>query len=106
LTNSGHWVVKLPASINNWHAPTLMFYVYILRSSKDSKLYMGSTADLRRRLAEHNDGKVVSTKNRKPFELIYYEAYNNEKDARTREHNLKLRSNALFQLKKRLKRSL
>lgn len=83
-----------------------MFYVYILRSLKDRNLYTGSTNDLKRRLAEHNGGKVFSTKERVPFELIYYEAYKSEKDARHREHNLKLRARALNQLKKRLGYSL
>lgn len=79
-----------------------MFYVYILRSKKDNQLYIGSTNDLRRRLKEHNEGKVFSTKLRTPFELIYYEAYKIEKDARKRESNLKLRSKAFAQLKKRI----
>ena len=79
-----------------------MHYVYILRSKKDSELYLGSTGDLRRRLKEHNAGKNFSTQFRIPFELIYYEAYKSEKDARAREHNLKLRANALGQLKRRM----
>lgn len=83
-----------------------MFYVYILRSKQDHDLYIGSTNDLRRRFKEHNEGKVYSTKLRIPFELIYYEAYKAEKDARTREHNLKLRAKALGQLKRRIPQSL
>lgn len=83
-----------------------MFYVYILKSSKDDDLYFGSTNDLKRRFTEHNSGKVFSTKHRIPFELIYYEAYKAEKDARSREQNLKLRANALNQLKRRIYESL
>jgi putative endonuclease len=83
-----------------------MFYLYILRSKKDKDLYIGSANDLRKRFKDHNSGKVFSTRLRKPFELIYYEAYKSEKDARKREHNLKLRSRALAQLKKRIKKSL
>ncbi len=83
-----------------------MFYIYIIRSRKDGLLYTGSTNNLRKRLAEHNAGKIYSTKHRTPFELIYYEAYKAEKDARHREKNLKLRSNALYQLKTRIKNSL
>jgi len=83
-----------------------MFYVYILRSSRDQNLYTGSTNDLKRRFKEHNDGLVFSTKSRRPFELIYYEAYKSEKDARRREHNLKLRARALAQLKTRIPESL
>jgi len=83
-----------------------MFYVYILKSKKDHQLYIGSTNDLRRRLKEHNSGDIFSTKARRPFELIYYEAYVAEKDARRRESNLKLRAQALTQLKKRIRESL
>ncbi len=83
-----------------------MFYVYLIRSKKDGNLYLGSTKDLRQRFSLHNRGLVPSTKNRRPFELIYYEAYRSESDARHREHNLKLRANALNQLKRRIAKSL
>lgn len=63
----------------------MMYYVYVLRSLRDNKLYSGYTADLRERLSNHNKGKVESTKRRKPFKLIYYEAYLNQQDATTRE---------------------
>lgn len=73
---------------------------------KDRNLYIGSTNDLERRVKEHNDGKVFSTKSRIPFELVYYEAYKIEADARNRELNLKLRSKAFTQLKKRIEHSI
>jgi len=79
-----------------------MYYVYILKSKKDNLLYTGSANDLKKRFILHNSGKVSSTKNRIPLELIYYEAYKSEKDARSREQKLKLRANALYQLKKRI----
>ena len=66
-----------------------MNYVYVLISKKDGKFYTGSTNDLKRRLDEHNAGKVESTTRRKPFLLIYYEACIDEKDARQREKYLK-----------------
>lgn len=83
-----------------------MFYVYILKSKKDNNFYIGSTNDLRKRFIEHNSGKCFSTKSRKPFEIIYYEAYKVEKDARKRESNLKLRSRAFAQLRKRILESI
>lgn len=83
-----------------------MFYTYILKSEKDKRLYMGSARDLRKRLKEHNSGLVKSTRLRTPFKIIYYEAYASEKDAREREHNLKLRAKALRQLLKRIGGSL
>ena len=83
-----------------------MFYVYILKSKKDNKFHTGSTNNLSRRMNEHNSGLVFSTKSRVPFELVYYEAYKSESDARHREKNLKLRSRAFAQLKNRIKESI
>ena len=82
-----------------------MFYGYFLKSEKDGKLYVGSTSDLRKRLAEHNAGKVHSTKSRTPLELRYYEAFLSEADARKREAALKKDGNALAQLKRRVQAS-
>ena len=83
-----------------------MFYVYILKSKKDEKIYIGYTNDLKRRVEEHNSGKNTSTKFRRPFELIYYEAYKSEADAKHREDMLKLFGRALGGLKRRIKSSL
>jgi len=66
-----------------------MYYVYVLRSDKDSKFYVGYTKDLRARIKSHNEGKVKSTKNRMPLKLIYYEACLNQQDALKREKYLK-----------------
>jgi putative endonuclease len=66
-----------------------MYFVYILQSNRDKKLYTGRTENLELRLGEHNLGKVKSTKNRKPLELIYYEAYKDKQDAIDRELFLK-----------------
>ena len=66
-----------------------MIYVYVLCSQKDGQLYTGCTRDLRSRLTLHNTGKVPSTANRRPLDLIYYEACLNEKDAFRREKYLK-----------------
>jgi putative endonuclease len=69
--------------------PQSMHYVYILHSLKDSKLYIGESGDLKRRISEHNKGKVTATKNRRPLELIYYESYLVPLDAKRRERFLK-----------------
>ncbi len=66
-----------------------MFYTYVLYSTKDKKLYIGWTCDLRNRFAEHNKGLVTSTRDRRPFELIYYEACVLKSDAIKREKSLK-----------------
>lgn len=66
-----------------------MQYVYVLRSRKDKDLYVGCTKDLKNRLVLHNAGKVLATKNRTPFEIIYYEAFLNKYDAFARERFFK-----------------
>lgn len=78
-----------------------MFYIYILKSLKDDNLYTGFTGDLKKRLKEHECGNVDSTKNRRPLELIYYEAYKEKSHALLREKYLKT-----TQGKSRLKKQL
>lgn len=65
------------------------FYVYILQSLKHNFIYIGYTDNLKRRFKEHNTGLVISTKHYHPLELIHYEAYKNQKDAKRREEYLK-----------------
>jgi len=66
-----------------------MWYVYLLKSIKDSSWYIGCTNDLKDRFKEHNTGKSKYTKDHAPFNLIYYEASLNKKDAFRREKYLK-----------------
>lgn len=66
-----------------------MYYVYILQSEKDKSLYIGFTPDLRERLPKHNKKQVLSTKDKVPWKLIYYESYLERKDATGRERFLK-----------------
>ena len=65
-----------------------MFTVYILLSS-NKQLYTGFTKNLKKRLRQHKNGTVKSTKNRRPVKLIHYEIYSKESDARRREKFLK-----------------
>jgi len=65
------------------------FYVYVLQSELDKHFYTGYTVNLEKRLEEHNSGKVISTKSRKPFNLIYWEGCLNQQDATRREKYLK-----------------
>jgi putative endonuclease len=67
----------------------LFLCIYILQSIKDGKYYTGFSNDLNRRIKEHNEGRVSSTKNRAPFKLVYWEGYLNQKDATDREKYLK-----------------
>ena len=66
-----------------------MYYVYILHSEKDGKLYVGSTPDLKTRIEKHKRGYVLATKHRRPLKLVYYEAYLTQRDAKRREVFLK-----------------
>jgi len=77
----------MPGSRNS---TAIMFhYVYLLESLKFDELYIGYTSDLRKRIDEHNRGLNFSTKPYIPWQLIHYEAYKSEKDARRREKYLK-----------------
>jgi len=65
------------------------YYVYVLRSERDHNLYVGYTSDIKKRLEEHNNGKVSATSNRGPLKLIYWEGCLSRQDAMEREKYLK-----------------
>ena len=65
-----------------------MYYVYILKMCSN-QLYTGFTSNLKRRMKDHESGKVKSTKLRRPLQLIHYEAYRLKSDALRREKFLK-----------------
>ena len=65
------------------------YTVYVLRSLKNGRLYIGMTSDLARRMAEHNRGHNKSTKGRGPFELVHTERFPTRPQAREREKVLK-----------------
>lgn len=79
-----------------------MYYVYLLRSKKTGTFYIGSTADLKRRFHQHNQGMNTSTKSGVPWELVYYEAFTTKALAQERERKLKRYGRGLVELKKRL----
>jgi putative endonuclease len=66
-----------------------VFYVYVVRSLKDGRLYTGATGDLSRRLAEHNSGKTSSLRARRPVKLVYSEEYATRAEALARERYFK-----------------
>ena len=66
-----------------------MYYIYVLQSLKDRQFYVGYTYNLKNRFKEHNNGRVLSTKHRRPLKLVYYEACLNQQDAAKREKYLK-----------------
>ena len=79
-----------------------MFYNYVLQSVHTKNLYIGYTNDLQRRVKEHNQGLVTSTRPYKPWRVIYYEACLNEDDAKRRENYLKTTQGQRL-IKRRLK---
>lgn len=72
------------------------YYVYILQSEKDNKLYTGYTKNIELRFEQHNNGLVKSTKERRPLILIYFEACLNQHDATHREKYLKTHYGKMF----------
>ncbi|MEK9180546.1 MAG: GIY-YIG nuclease family protein [Patescibacteria group bacterium] len=74
-----------------------MYYVYIIKNRRENQTYIGYTNDLKRRFKEHKDKRP---------EMIYYEAYKSEQDARLRERKLKQRGQTVRRLKERLVNSL
>ena len=66
-----------------------MFSVYILKSLKDGKFYIGQTANIPSRLEYHLRGHVKATRNRRPLELIYNESFETRAQAMIREKYLK-----------------
>lgn len=67
----------------------LWFYTYLLKSQKSGTFYTGVTNNLERRLGEHNKGEVSYTSNKRPYELVYFEACPDKADAYRRERYLK-----------------
>jgi len=67
----------------------MWYYVYVLQSEKDGKFYTGYTKNLKLRFEQHKNGRVDSTKNRRPLKLIYFEGCLNQQDATHREKYLK-----------------
>lgn len=79
-----------------------MHYVYLLHSTKTGQYYVGSTGDLRKRLTEHNSRQTISTKNGRPWTVVYYEAYQTKLAAEDRERRLKHHGKGLSELKRRI----
>ncbi len=66
-----------------------MFFVYVLRSEKDGRLYKGMTQDLEKRLSQHNRGENRSTKGFCPWKLVHKKSFGTRNEARIYEKYLK-----------------
>ena len=67
----------------------MTYIVYILKSEKTGNSYVGHTSDLNKRLLEHNSGKSIATRNRRPWVLVYKEEYETRSEAMKRESYFK-----------------
>lgn len=79
------------------------YFVYILRSKSNDKTYTGFTADLKNRMKQHNGGIGGYTKNRGPWELIWYSVFGSRSLAESFEKYLKSGSGIAFARKRLLK---
>lgn len=66
-----------------------MYYVYIIKSFKDGRLYKGFSDNVERRVKEHNSGKVSSTKAYRPWKLVYKLCFSDRQEALKVEKYLK-----------------
>ena len=80
----------------------MTYFVYILLSKKDNKLYTGCTNNLSDRIHRHNSGSVKATRTRRPLELIYKEVFVSKPEAFARERFLKTKWGNTF--KQRVKK--
>ncbi|MCP4252177.1 MAG: GIY-YIG nuclease family protein [Candidatus Scalindua sp.] len=77
-----------------------MYYCYILLSLKSHIFYYGSTKNLKTRIKFHNDGNVKSTKPHLPWKLVWYGAFETEKQSKNFEEYLKSGSGKAFAYKR------
>ncbi len=66
-----------------------MFYVYVLKSLKDDKLYIGQTNNFESRFIRNQKGYVKSTKNRRPLKLLFCDKFDSRSEAMKHEKFLK-----------------
>ena len=78
-----------------------MYYIYLLKDNR-GKLYIGYSGNLKRRLNEHKNNKVYTTKRMIKPKIIYYEVYLDRNAAKDRERKLKQYGSSYHGLIKRL----
>lgn len=83
-----------------------MYYTYILRSSKSRIFYYGWTKNLKKRFEEHNNGLSLATKPHLPWKLVFYAAFETEKQAKNFEFYLKSGSGKAFAYKRLINEAL
>ncbi|HDL77483.1 MAG TPA: GIY-YIG nuclease family protein [Lentisphaerae bacterium] len=66
-----------------------MYWVYVLQSETEGRMYVGMTEDPERRLQEHNAGKSKWTRRFRPWRMVHTECYETKREALNREKYLK-----------------
>lgn len=102
LKNKEFATIFLKTLLNNFKFMSKFYYIYVLRSKIDNGFYVGYTENLKLRFEQHSKGQVISTRDRRPLEIIYSEMCLSKKDALHREKYLKTHHGKLF-LRNRLK---
>jgi putative endonuclease len=72
------------------------YYVYILYSISNDKYYIGFTHNIETRLFKHNAGATPSTRPGIPWRMVYFETFENKRDAILRESEIKNRKSRIY----------
>ncbi len=67
----------------------MAYFVYVLKSEKAGSSYVGHTSNIERRVAEHNRGESLSTRNKGPWKLVYKEEFRTRSEAIIKEKYFK-----------------
>jgi putative endonuclease len=67
----------------------MSYFIYVLKSESTGSSYVGHTSNLEKRLVEHNNGKSLSTRGKRPWRLVYKEEYTTRSEAALRERYFK-----------------
>jgi putative endonuclease len=67
----------------------MAYFLYILKSEVSDSSYVGHTSDLAKRIPEHNSGKSLSTREKRPWRIVYKEEYSTRSEAIFRERYFK-----------------
>ena len=90
----------MPARLgNNPVRAKMYYYTYIIQSKKDRRWYTGFTVDIRKRLKEHNEGSVIATKAKRPWQIEWFCGFHDEQKATVFEKHMKTGSGSAFRFK-------
>jgi len=73
----------------------MAYFVYVIKSEKTGKSYIGHSKELKNRVTEHNAGKSKSTRGKGPWKLIHFEEFDSRSEAMKREYYYKSQTGRL-----------